>query len=115
MKRPDSLLVRDMLECCQFIGGHIAGLEREALLQRLQHEPAFQAALCHWLLLIGEAAGQLSDSFRAEHDRMPWRDIKAMRNYLVHVYYRLDWEVLVDSALYDVPELQAYMEKILLK
>jgi uncharacterized protein with HEPN domain len=57
------------------------------------------------LELIGEAASQIPDEFRAVHPEVPWRMIVANRNRLIHGYLGIDddtlWSVIQD----DVPEL----------
>lgn len=68
------------------------------------------AALC--ILQIGELVGKLSDTFRAEHSSIPWRQIKAMRNIVVHDYGSVDaettWEIIKD----DIPKLRAYCRSV---
>jgi uncharacterized protein with HEPN domain len=39
------------------------------------------------LEIIGEAANSLSDDFRAQHSRVPWRDIIGLRVVLAHHYH----------------------------
>lgn len=68
-------------------------------------------ALC--ILQIGELVGKLTDSFRAQHPAVPWRQIKAMRNIVAHSYGTVDsqitWEIITD----DIPKLKEYCCKVL--
>jgi uncharacterized protein with HEPN domain len=69
----------------------------------------------HWaavsqLLLIGEAANRLSDAFRADHPRVPWREIVAMRNRLIHEYDQINWRLVWKTATEDVPFLLAELQ-----
>jgi uncharacterized protein with HEPN domain len=62
------------------------------------------------LLLIGEAANRLSDAFRANHPRIPWPQIVAMRNRLIHEYDKINWRLVWKTATEDVPFLLAELQ-----
>ena len=46
-------------------------------------------------------ADRLPESFRADHPAVPWRNIRALRNFLAHDYdgtdYAIVWGVLADD------------------
>ncbi len=46
------------------------------------------------LIVIGEAAAQLSDETRADADEIPWVRVIALRNLIAHEYFRVDLEVI---------------------
>ena len=64
-----------------------------------------QIVLVHLIQVIGEAAAGLSDGFIAQHPEVPWRQIIATRNRVVHGYFEVDLDILWDVAVIDVPEL----------
>lgn len=68
-------------------------------------------AISMCILQIGELVGNLSDEFKTEHNAMPWREIKAMRNIAAHNYGEIDVEILWETAVEDIPELKKYCEK----
>lgn len=45
-----------------------------------------QDAIVRRLEIIGEAVGRLPDDLKNRHPDIPWRDIKDMRNKLIHDY-----------------------------
>ena len=61
--------------------------------------------LVHLIQVIGEAAAGLSDGFIAQHPEVPWRQIIATRNRVVHGYFEVDLDILWDVAVIDVPQL----------
>jgi len=65
------------------------------------------------LLLIGEAANRLSEAFRGNHLRVPWREIVAMRNRLIHEYDKINWRLVWKTAREDVPFLLAELQGLL--
>jgi len=44
------------------------------------------------LIVIGEAAKNLSDQFREAHSEIPWSKIRATRNVVAHAYHIVDLE-----------------------
>ncbi len=70
-------------------------------------------ALIHELTVIGEACAALPIELRTEYPNVPWKDIVAMRNELVHRYFGVYFEELWATALEDVPALAAQVELIL--
>lgn len=49
-----------------------------------------QVWMVHHLQIIGEAASQLGRAYHAAHPEVPWPQIVAMRNLLVHAYFGID-------------------------
>ena len=47
-------------------------------------------AIVYDLVIIGEAANMLTADFREAHPLTPWREIIAMRNFIVHGYNMVD-------------------------
>ena len=67
-------------------------------------------ALTNAVQEIGEAAARLSDAGRARVPGVPWGQVVAMRNVLVHVYWGVDHDRLWSTATEDVPVLIAALE-----
>jgi uncharacterized protein with HEPN domain len=65
------------------------------------------------LTLIGEAANRLPGELRDRHPEIPWRQIMAVRNRIVHAYFDLDPQILWNAASGDAPELRRQIVKIL--
>ena len=55
--------------------------------------------------IIGEASYMLSEDFRKGHPETPWRQIIAMRHYMVHGYYCVDKDEVWITATRDLPVL----------
>jgi len=65
--------------------------------------------------LIGEAASRLPENWRTSHAEIPWRQIIAMRNVMIHGYDLVVSDVLWDVATNDVPKLRGEIELLLEK
>lgn len=69
------------------------------------------AALC--VLQIGELTTHFTDEFKSVYNKIPWNQIKALRNIVAHNYGRIDRELLWETLVSDIPELLAYCCKIM--
>jgi uncharacterized protein with HEPN domain len=75
----------------------------------------FRRALERCVELIGEAATRLPENWRASHSEIPWRQIIAMRNVMIHGYDVVMGDVLWDVAANDVPKLSGEIKLLLEK
>ena len=63
--------------------------------------------------IVGEAAAQVSKDTRQAHPDIPWRDIVAMRNRLVHAYFEINLELVWKTVRDDLPDLIALVEPLI--
>ena len=68
-----------------------------------------QDAVSYNFLIVGEAAGQISDALRKEHPEIPWRIIVGMRNVLIHDYVQTNYKLVWHTVKNDLPKLQAQL------
>jgi uncharacterized protein with HEPN domain len=61
--------------------------------------------------IIGEAASKVTDETKNECSEIPWANIIAMRNRLIHACFDIDrvWDTIVD----DIPSLIDTLEKLI--
>ncbi len=72
-----------------------------------------QMAIERAIEIIGEAARRVSESFKADHAEIPWRQIVAQRHVIVHEYGDIKQERLWLVATRDVPKLAEQLEPLL--
>ena len=70
-------------------------------------------ALVGALILLGESAAQLSQPLRNSLPEMPWRQAKDLRNLLVHRYFEINAERLVETVRDHLPKLIGDLQTIL--
>ena len=56
--------------------------------------------------IIGEAANNLSPGFRARYQELPYRQMVAMRNLVIHEYFGVNERVVWDTCHEDLPILK---------
>jgi len=81
--------------------------------EQFMESATFRNAVCLCLLQIGELVTVLGDEFKESNPEIPWRDIKLLRNIVAHRYGQIDYDVIWDICLTDVPDLLDFCAKII--
>ena len=87
--RTDRLRLLDAIEQIDLISRFSQG-GREAFF----HDVLIQSALLHRLALLGEPCRGLSPALREAHPDVPWPQIIAFRNVVIHEYFGIDLQLL---------------------
>lgn len=74
---------------------------------------SFQYSCNMCILQIGELTTRLTDKFKEQHDEIPWRLIKAMRNVHAHDYESVSLKHVWGTLTQDIPALRESLEKLL--
>lgn len=72
-----------------------------------------RSAVAHQPMIIGEAVAHLSAELQERYPEIPWPDIQAFRNIIVHNYFGIDWEEAWRSATEDAPLLRSQVTEIM--
>ena len=107
--------MRDVCERLQDILEAIAQVERYATRGRdaFDGDELIQTWIVHHLQIIGEAAGGLGSTFHSANREVPWPQIVALRNILVHEYFGVDLEEVWATVQRDLPALKAQVQALL--
>ncbi|HQV78002.1 MAG TPA: DUF86 domain-containing protein [Chitinophagales bacterium] len=62
---------------------------------------------------IGEQSNKLSDDFKFKINSINWKQIKGLRNFLVHNYEGVDYIIIFDTIKNDLPILKIQLENYL--
>jgi uncharacterized protein with HEPN domain len=116
MKR--ALRIEDYLqhiaEAIDRITGYIQGIDDAAALERDQK---IQDAVIRNIEIIGEAANKIqkqAPGFVAAHPSLPWREIRGMRNRMVHNYFDINIDTLWSTVKDDLPKLKQQTDRLLI-
>ena len=69
-------------------------------------------SLIRLIEVVGEAAAQVTRECQRKHQGIPWPQIIAMRNRLIHGYFDVDLDRLWKIVRDDLPPLITELEKI---
>ena len=111
MKDRDITILKRIVQYADEINGTIIRFDLD--IDKLKSDYVFKNAIAMCLLQIGELVVNLSDEFKSEYDKMPWRDIISVRNRAAHTYFSIDMEILWGIAIQDIPDLKDYCADII--
>jgi uncharacterized protein with HEPN domain len=64
-------------------------------------------------IVIGEAAVHIPEEVCARNPEIPWADMRAMRNFVVHEYFGIGEKVLWDTIHEDLPGIVEPLRRLL--
>jgi uncharacterized protein with HEPN domain len=77
-----------------------------------QSDEVLQVWVIHHLQVIGEAARNVSQSLKDQHREVPWPQIVALRNILVHEYFGLNMHQVWTMTQKDLPQVEKQVQHI---
>lgn len=101
-KRDEKSYLTDILEYTEHAIKICRSLSQKDLEKNM--EKFFAVAYC--LQTIGEASVQLSEEARNAIPEIPWKEIRGMRNKLVHAYHGADSEIVYNVVINELPKLK---------
>lgn len=102
----DRAYLFDMLQAARQVRDFVKGLTFDAYLA----DPMPRMAVERGLEIVGEAARNVSASFKASHPEIPWRDLIGLRNVLSHNYGEVKQDRIWEIATRDAPGLIPVLE-----
>jgi uncharacterized protein with HEPN domain len=72
-----------------------------------------QDAILYNLIIIGEAANQISGEFQERHDSIPWSSMIGTRNIVVHGYDQVKLQIVWKILQRDLATLKSEIAKVL--
>ena len=102
----DQAYLLDILSSAQLIWSYIEGVELDEFLDDVR----LQDSVIRRIEIIGEAAGRVSLQLREAQPQIPWRDMRGMRNQLIHRYDGVDLHVVWNTAQDSIPRLVDLIE-----
>ena len=102
--KDESAYLHHILECAQAVQGYVAeGSEA------FNQDRRTQKAVLRELQELSESLQHISIETKEKHPEIPWRDVSAFRNVLVHDYLGINLERIWEIVHEDLPPL---VEKI---
>jgi uncharacterized protein with HEPN domain len=87
----------------------VLGLDRDTFAEVVE----VKYAVYYCLIALGEALKEVPAAVLASEADTPWAAIIAMRNRLVHSYWRIDDDIVYDVATIELPALGVSLERII--
>lgn len=106
--RDDHYRLRDILEAIEKVDRYASRGRNVFIEQEL-----IQTWIIHNIQIIGEAASNLSEDYCREHSEIPWAQIVAMRNILVHEYFGVDLDEIWRTVEQNLPVFKRQIQSLL--
>jgi len=106
--KDDRIYLNHILEAIEDIESYTAAGYEAFVRERMQ-----QDAVIRKLEVIGEAVKQLPAATKAARPEIPWREIAAMRDKMIHEYFGVNLEIVWAAVERNLPELKRAAEKLL--
>lgn len=102
MKHELQVYLEDILESITKIKEYTGNLNREEFILN----PQLQDAVLRRLEIIGEAAKNLPKEFKDRHPEVEWKKVSGMRDVLIHQYFGIIIERVLQTIKEDLPILE---------
>ncbi len=90
MKKDDIEFIRHILEAITLIENDTKNSTKESVFS----DKTKRDAIVYRLIIIGEAAKNISVEFRSAHNDINWKELAAIRDILAHKYFSIDYEIV---------------------
>lgn len=108
MQERDLHSLLDIIISAKLALSYLQGITKSELIHNIQ----LQDSVLRRLEIIGEAAGRLSEDTRQRLAQIPWPEIVAMRNRIIHEYDKINLEIVWRTVQQDLPLLLEQLEQV---
>jgi uncharacterized protein with HEPN domain len=109
MLKPDSVRLQHIIDAANEALSFIAGKSKS----ELKTDRALALALVKSIEIVGEAASKVSRELRSKSPEIPWTDIVAMRNRLIHSYFDVNLDIVWETVTDELPSVVEQIQKLL--
>jgi len=103
--------LQHILEECDFILNATSSKTDE----EIYLDQTLLRALVRSIEIIGEASKRVDAEFRLSNSHIEWKEMAGMRDKLIHDYFGVDYEIVIDVVRNNIPFLQTEIRILLEK
>ena len=100
--------ITDILTATSTVESYVKGMSYEDFIA----DRKTVDAVIRNLIIIGEAASHVPEEIFLNHPEVPWNDMRAMRNFVVHESFGVSDKILWDTVQTNLPSLIPALSKI---
>ena len=103
--------INDILDAVSAVETYVTGMTYEDFVA----DRKTVDAVVRNLIIIGEASVHIPGEICTAHAEIPWKDMSAMRNFVVHEYFGVSDRILWDTVQIDLPPLVPVLKEIVVQ
>lgn len=104
-----SFRIQDILEAITAVLDYVAGTTFEDFVR----DQRTIDAVVRRLTIIGEASNHVPEEVCLRNPHIPWADMRAMRNFVVHEYFGVSEQILWDTIHNDLPGIVEPLKRLI--
>jgi uncharacterized protein with HEPN domain len=108
-KRGDKEFLLDIIEAIKRIELYTKELSYPIFLEKIET----QDAVVRNLEIIGEAVKNISNTLKAKHNNIQWKEIAGMRDKVIHFCFGVNWDIVWGAVKDSLPPFKEKIETIL--
>lgn len=98
-----------IIRYCERIEEKIRLIDKEAFIEN----DDIKEIVCFNIIQIGELVKKIDNDFLLKYPKMPWGNIKGMRDWVAHGYGTIDFYKVWNTACFEIKPLRDYCQEIL--
>jgi len=107
-ERTDEDFLNDIKEALRRIMAYMVGISYEVFLT----DTKTQDAVIRNLEIMGEATKNLSPDLRAKYSDMPWKEMAAVRDRLIHHYFGVNFDIVWNIVALELPNVAERIQEL---
>jgi len=105
----DKIRLLHILDAIDEIEAYLSGLNLDAFLEN----SLVKNATLMQIQIIGEATSHINASLKQQYKNVEWQKIKGTRNIIAHEYFGIDYEIVWEIAINNLPDLKEKIQVII--
>ncbi|MBW1981277.1 MAG: DUF86 domain-containing protein [Deltaproteobacteria bacterium] len=101
--------IKDILDAVEVVTDYVSGMTFEDFVR----DQRTIDAVVRRLTIIGEASAHMPEHICRQNPDIPWIDMRAMRNFVVHEYFGVSEDILWDTIHNDLPGIVEPLQRLL--
>lgn len=104
----DEYYLSKIIADLEFLIEHAKGKTQD----EVEADPVLVDSIMFRLIQIAENSDKLTPAFKEQYKNLPWKEVKGMRNRIVHDYGFVDMTIIYETVSRDIPKMYETIKEI---
>ena len=92
--------------------GYLKSIRDTVTFEELTTNTTTEHAVTRALEIIGEASKNIPEPVKRKNPHIPWKFMTGLRDKIIHGYFGIDYEIVVDVVQHKLPDLEPQIRAI---